>query len=181
MKQYFLEIRFPDSLSQERGGLDLAIQVLINVFIAFLWMFLQDSQTPLTFVTGYIIGVIILYFLRRFFTKPFYIHTFIAAVKLFFIFIYESILSAILMMKYILQPKLDVRPGIFRIDTDLEGEVEITLISMLITLTPGSVVVEVTPDNKSVYVHAMDVREAKESVLKSQKIFEKAIKDVTRK
>jgi len=159
----------------------LAIQVLINVLIMTLWVLLQDSRSPLTFVTGYLIGLVILYFFRRFFTKPFYARTFIASVKLFLIFIRESILSAILLIKLILQPKLDVRPGIFRIDTDLEGPVEITLISMLITLTPGSVVVEVTPDNRSVYVHAMDVREAKESVLKSKKVFEKAIKDVTRK
>ena len=51
---------------------------------------------------------------------------------------------------------------------------------MLITLTPGSVVMEISPDGKTLYVHAMDIPESSDAVLKSTKAFEKAIKDVTR-
>jgi multicomponent Na+:H+ antiporter subunit E len=159
----------------------LPFQILINVFIAFLWMFFQDEWSFLTFLSGYIVGIIILLFIRRFFTKPLYLLVVWAVFKLLYVFIRELISSAIVVMKQILRPKINVTPGIFRIDTDLKGDLEITLLSLLICLTPGSVVMEVTPESKSLYIHAMDIPESKNSVLKSQKIFERAIKDVTRK
>ncbi|HAM80575.1 Na+/H+ antiporter subunit E [Ornithinibacillus bavariensis] len=159
----------------------MPFQILVNLFIAFLWMFLQDEWNFLAFLSGYIIGIIILFFMRRFYQKPFYLFFVWAALKLFYVFGRELLSSAVVVIKQILRPKINVTPGIFRIDTDLEGDVEITLLSLLICLTPGSVVMEVTPDGKSLYVHAMDIPESKNSVLKSQVVFERAIKDVTRK
>ncbi|WP_096273282.1 Na+/H+ antiporter subunit E [Paucisalibacillus globulus] len=158
----------------------MPFQILVNIFIAFLWMFFQDEWNFLSFLSGYIVGLIILFFMRRFFQKPFYLFFVWAALKLLFVFARELMSSAIVVIGQILRPK-NITPGIFKIDTDLEGDVEITLLSLLICLTPGSVVMEVTPDGKSLYVHAMDIPDSKESVLKSQIIFERAIKDVTRK
>lgn len=144
-------------------------------------MFFQDEWKFLTFLSGYIVGILILFFIRRFFQKPFYLFLVWAVLKLLFVFIRELISSGIVVMRQVLRPKINITPGIFRLDPDLEGDLEITLLSLLICLTPGSVVMEVTPDSKSLYVHAMDIPESKNSVLKSQKIFERAIKDVTRK
>ena len=159
----------------------MPFQMLINILIAFLWIFFQDNWSFITFLEGYIIGIIILLFTRRFFKAPLYLLFVYAALKILFVFIRELIDSAFTVMRQILRPKINVTPGIFRIDTDLKGDVEITLLSLLICLTPGSVVMEVTPDYKSLYVHAMDIPNSKNAVLKSQKIFERAIKDVTRK
>lgn len=159
----------------------MPVQVLLNIFIAYLWMFLQDSTSIINFISGYFVGLFILFFMRRFFKKPFYIFTLAAVGKLFVIFIHELATSSLMVMKHILRPKIDVKPGIFRLETDLEGDLEITLLSLLICLTPGSVVMEITPDAKALYVHGLNMPESRESVLKSKLIFEKAIKDVTRK
>mgnify|MGYP001172732285 FL=1 len=159
----------------------MPIQILINIFVAFLWMFLQDDWSLLGFTSGYLVGILILIFMRRFFQKPLYLFFLYAVLKLFYVFIHELFLSAFLVLKQVLRPKINITPGIFRLDTELETDIEVTLLSMLITLTPGSVVMDVTPNNKVLYVHAMDIPESKIAVLKSQKVFEKAIKDVTRK
>jgi len=159
----------------------LPFQILVNILIAFLWMFFQDEWRFLSFLSGYIVGIIILFFIRRFFQKSFYLLLVWAVLKLLWVFNRELISSAFLVIKQVLRPKINITPGIFRLDTDLEGDLEVTLLSLLICLTPGSVVMEVTPDQKSLFVHAMDIPESKTSVLKSQKIFESAIKEVTRK
>ena len=52
---------------------------------------------------------------------------------------------------------------------------------MLITLTPGSVVMEISPNGKIFYIHAMDIPESSDAVLRSRDKFEAAIKKVTRK
>lgn len=159
----------------------MPVQVLLNIFIAYLWMFLQDETNVLNFISGYIVGLIILFFMRRFFKKPYYLFTLGAVGKLFVIFIHELITSSMMVMKYVLHPKLDVKPGIFKVETDLEGDLEITLLSLLICLTPGSVVMEISGDSKVLYVHGLNMPDSRDSVIKSKTIFEKAIKDVTRK
>ncbi|MBW4839968.1 MAG: Na+/H+ antiporter subunit E [Paenibacillaceae bacterium] len=159
----------------------MPVQVLLNIVIAYLWMFLRDEMSVLNFISGYIVGVFILLCIRRFFKKPFYLFTLAAVGKLFIIFIHELITSSMMVMKHVLRPKVDVKPGIFKVETDLEGDLEITLLSLLICLTPGSVVMDITPDAKTLYIHGLNMPESKESVIKSKSVFEKAIKDVTRK
>ncbi|EES73080.1 Na(+)/H(+) antiporter subunit E [Paenibacillus sp. oral taxon 786 str. D14] len=159
----------------------MPIQVLLNIFIAYLWMFLQDETSIINFIGGYFVGMLILFCIRRFFNKPFYLFTLAAVGKLLIIFIHELIISSMTVMKHVLRPKVDVKPGIFKVETDLEGDLEVTLLSLLICLTPGSVVMEITPDAKTLYIHGLNMPESKDSVLKSKAVFEKAIKDVTRK
>ncbi len=158
----------------------LPIQVLINLFIGVLWMFLQDNWNYLTFFSGYLFGLLVLFILRRFFPSGFYITTLIAVVRLFFVFIHELFTSSIAVVRHVVKPKLNISPGIFTLDTELEGDLEITLLALLLCLTPGSVVVEVSPNSRTFYMHGLDIPESRDSVYKSKVRFENAIKRVTR-
>lgn len=159
----------------------MPIQVLINLFIGLLWMLFQDHWSILTFFTGYLVGLFILFILRRYLVKEFYLITFFNLANLFLVFIYELFISSIVVAKQIIQPKINITPGIFTLETDLEGDVEITLLALLITLTPGSVVMEISEDNRLFYIHGMDIPESVHAVTKSKAKFEKVIKKVTRK
>jgi multicomponent Na+:H+ antiporter subunit E len=156
------------------------VQVLTNIFIGVLWMFLQDDWSVFTFSSGYLLGLFVLFIIRRFLPSKFYLFTLQAVVGLFILFIYELLTSSILVIGKIITPKINIKPGIFAFETSLEGDVEVTLLAMLITLTPGSVVVEISHDNKIFYVHAMDIPELSDAVLRSMGRFEEAIKKVTR-
>ena len=45
----------------------MAYQLLINFFLAFIWMFLTGSFTTGGFFVGYLLGLLILFMMRRFF------------------------------------------------------------------------------------------------------------------
>jgi multicomponent Na+:H+ antiporter subunit E len=158
----------------------MPMQVLINLFIGVIWMFLQDDWSVLTFFSGYLFGLLVLFILRRYLPTKFYLITLIAILQLFIVFIYELFTSSILVIQQVLRPKINITPGIFTLETDLEGDLEVTLLALLLTLTPGSVVVEVSPDSKRFYIHAMDIPESSDAVIQSTAKFEKAIKKVTR-
>ncbi|MRX73576.1 Na+/H+ antiporter subunit E [Bacillus lacus] len=158
----------------------MAFQILLNFFLAFTWMFMTAEYNGLTFLIGYFFGLVILYILRRFFDRRFYIFNVLAAIKLLLIFIRELILSNIAVLKVILSPKLMNRPGIFALETELTKDWEITILSNLITLTPGTLVLEVSPDNKILYIHAMDIKDAEEAKQSIRNTFEKAIQEVSR-
>lgn len=155
-------------------------QVLLNLFIAFLWMFLQDEWEFLTFFSGYLVGMALIFLMRRFFSSDFYAKRLIAVIKLLLIFIRELVVSGILVMKQVLRPKINITPGIFKLETKLIGDLEITILSLLITLTPGSVVLEVMPEESLCYIHVMDIPESRDAVLNATESFEKAIMEVTR-
>ncbi len=158
----------------------MAFQILLNVFIAVTWMFMSSSFTLRTFVTGYVIGLFMILLMGRFFKQRLYIWRLWSALKLFLIFLRELTMSNIDMLKVVLSPKLDIQPIIFALPTELEKDWEITLLSMLITLTPGTVVLHVSEDQKTLYIHAIDSDDVDESVRSIKDSFERAILEVSR-
>lgn len=157
----------------------MAFQILLNFFIAFIWMFLGSSMTVQTFVVGYLIGVLIIFVMRRYFKEGFYLRWVWAAIKLVFIFLKELAMSNISVLRIVLQPKLDIKPIIFTYQTELKHDWEITLLSALITLTPGTLVVHVSDDQQKLYIHAIDVDDVDDEIDSIQHSFEKAIKEVS--
>ncbi|MBM7648512.1 multicomponent Na+:H+ antiporter subunit E [Bacillus ectoiniformans] len=158
----------------------MAFQILLNFFLAFLWMFLQVSFTSTTFFVGYLIGLIVIYGMRRFFSTRFYMHRVYAVIYLTMLFFKELIMANIDVLKVVLQPKLAIKPGIFALETELESDWEITLLANLITLTPGTLVVDVSDDNKTLYIHAIDIADVQDSIESIKNTFEKAIMEVSR-
>ena len=156
-------------------------QFIINLFIAALWFLLADDPNAdfTTFMSGFFIGILILYAMHRFFGTQFYLRRVLKILKLILLFIQELLLSSVEVLKQVLDPQLKITPGIFTYETRLEGDWQVTALALLLTLTPGSVVMEVSEDGKTFYIHAMDIVESKEPVLRSIGKFEAAIWEVT--
>src|SRR5699024_6186423 len=133
-----------------------------------------------TVITGFLIGSFIIWLMRRFFGRSFYLQRVLAIIQLLLIFASEIFHSSVVVIKHILSPKLDLEPGIFAYKTRMETEWELTTLSLLLTLTPGSVVMEVNESGDIIYVHAMDIKRYQGDLERSLQRFEKAIMEVTR-
>ena len=157
----------------------MAVQILLNIVIGFLWMLLQDKWSFPSFFAGYLVGIVILFCVRRFFANTFCLGKVFSMVKLLYVFFRELVSSTILVMKQVTRSRIDVKPGIFALKTSLKGEWEIPILALLLSLTPGSVVIEISPDKKTFFIHAMDMEESKKSIIHAKNVFEKAIKEVT--
>ncbi|PAE25518.1 MULTISPECIES: Na+/H+ antiporter subunit E [Bacillaceae] len=158
----------------------MAFQILLNMFLGFMWMFLTTTYDPVAFLKGFLFGLLIIFVFRRFFQSRFYLLRVIAVINLLLIFIKELILANISVLKVVLKPKLDMKPGIFAFPTDLEKDWQITTLANLITLTPGTLTISVSDDNKILYVHAMDMGEVQDEIDSIKNSFEKAIMEVSR-
>jgi len=160
----------------------MAMQFILNLFIATLWLLLQDEVTPQfsTFLMGFVVGMGILYAMHRFYGTQFYMRRVFSIIKLLWLFNWELFLSSYSVLRQITTPKLNITPGIFTYKTVLKGDWEITALALLLTLTPGSVVMEVSEEGDIFYIHAMDIEESKDAVIRSIGKFEQAIMEVTR-
>lgn len=158
----------------------MGLQILLNFVIAFIWAFLQNSYTGIDFLVGYVIGILILFVLRRFLQFNFYFNRVWAFIKLTLLFFKELLLANIDVIKIVLSPKLTIQPGIVAVPTKLKSEWELTLLASLISLTPGTLTIDFSDDNKIIYIHAIDVPNKEEMIREIHNTFERAILEVTK-
>jgi multicomponent Na+:H+ antiporter subunit E len=158
----------------------MGYQLVMNVIIALFWMAINDNWTFPGFVIGYLIGIVILVALRRFWGAPLYFRRVGAVLRLLILFIKELFLSSFTVMGHIIRPRYAFRPGIFAYRTELVSDWEITLLSCLICLTPGTLTLEVSPDGQTLYIHAIDIGDTSQLRLQIKNTFETAIMGVTR-
>ncbi|MBM5696060.1 Na+/H+ antiporter subunit E [Listeria seeligeri] len=156
----------------------MAFQLILNIILACLWMFLESSFSFATFIIGFIIGIFLLLFMRRFLGSRFYIFRLFALVKLVFRFLHDLIVSTIHVSRIVLKKDMNIRPGIFRYDTTLETDWEVTMLALLITLTPGTLSIDISDDYKSIYVHSLHVPNIEEEIATIRKSYEGAIMEV---
>src|SRR5690625_7612475 len=91
----------------------MAFQTVINLIIAFMWMFLSETYTGTSFFLGFVLGLILLLLLDRFVPGSFYLHRAIKILQLILLFIPEFITSTIHIAILIYKPNLNVELGIF--------------------------------------------------------------------
>lgn len=158
----------------------MSFQLLINIVLAFLWVFMNGDFTVGTFITGYIIGLVAVYILRNFLPGRFYIKRLYWMLRLIFIFIIELIKANIDVVRIVMAPKIDIHPGFYAYPNDLEEEWEVALLSTLITLTPGTVVVAISEDYSIIYIHGLDMDDADAEIANIKTAFEDVIKEVAK-
>nr|WP_263313882.1 Na+/H+ antiporter subunit E [Mammaliicoccus sp. Marseille-Q6498] len=158
----------------------MAIQVLINVLLAALWMMLSETYTFGAFLFGYLFGILfVLVALPLLPGNHFYLRPVWKTIILAMIFMKELILANIDVIRIVLQKEISNKPAFFAYPTELKKDWEITLLSQLITLTPGTIVVAISDDQKTLYIHSIDFSDIDSEVSAIKDSFEKAIKEVS--
>lgn len=132
---------------------------MLTLVLALVWAAITGNFSALNLLMGAIIGVIALWVIRNQVTSPILFNRTKRAVGLAFLFLYELILSAVRVSALVLSPNLNskLRPGIVAFPVSAKSDVEITLLANLITLTPGTLSVDVADDRSTIFVHALDV------------------------
>ncbi|WP_214531140.1 Na+/H+ antiporter subunit E [Staphylococcus pseudintermedius] len=158
-------------------------QIGLNVMIAFLWVLFQDEDAfrLTTFVTGYIIGIVVIYIVHKFFDQEFYPKKVWVSIKFLAVYLYQLLTATISITNYVLFKTNQMDPGLVTYETQLDKDWEITFLTILIIITPGSTVIRVNREPSIFLIHAIDTTEKeKKSLLKSIKEYEELIVEVTK-
>ncbi|EGQ4139808.1 Na+/H+ antiporter subunit E [Staphylococcus pseudintermedius] len=156
----------------------MAIQIVINLFLAIFWLFVSDSYTMNAFVLGYLFALLLVFLMRKLLPGRFYVITLYKVIKLVFVFLLELIKANIDVLRIILQPRIKNESAFFVYETDLEHPWQVALLSNLITLTPGTVVIGVNDDMKCLYIHCLNFSTKEEEVAGIKGSLEKAVREV---
>ena len=129
---------------------------LINIVLALTWTVVTGSFTFLNLVFGFVLGAASLYLIRREIGTVGYFGRLGRITSLFLLFLKELLMSAWRVAAMVLSRDMDLTPGIFAYRLKVDRDFEITLLANLITLTPGTLSVDVSEDRSTLYVHAID-------------------------
>ncbi|MBN2104926.1 Na+/H+ antiporter subunit E [bacterium] len=136
----------------------------ITVFIlSFLvWIALTSVRDPQELVAGFVVSVLVALIAGHFFIttekSKHFLHRMAAAILYFFKFLWEMVKANFHVAYLVIHPNVPIRPGIVKIKTRLTKETAITVLTNSITLTPGTLTVDINPEKKEIYVHWIDVK-----------------------
>ncbi|MGF1477821.1 MAG: Na+/H+ antiporter subunit E [Geminicoccaceae bacterium] len=131
----------------------------LNTFLALGWSALVGSFTLTNLLLGFGIGYAVLWVARPLFGSTTYFERVWRVVRLALFFVYELIVSSLRVVWDVITPAHRSRPGIIAMPLDAKGDAEILLVANLISLTPGSLSLDVSSDRKPLYIHAMFVED----------------------
>ncbi|PDT05352.1 Na+/H+ antiporter subunit E [Rhizobium chutanense] len=132
------------------------IAFLFNLLLAVAWVSLTGSASLHNLVFGFLLGAVALTIIREPFGGKGYIRRVGRVLSLAALFLKELSLSAWRVTLTVLSPNMKLKPGIFAFPLTVTSDFEITLLANLITLTPGTLSVDVSTDRRTLYVHALD-------------------------
>lgn len=155
-------------------------RLFLNIILMLVWTALTGSYSFINFGFGFVLSFILMWVINiggddnKYFTT-------IPKLLIFILYFIKELVKANLEVAYeVMTPKLNMKPGIVGVPLAASTDLEITLLANLITLTPGTLSVDVSDDRKVLYVHAMYVGDRQEFIDSIKNGFERRILELTR-
>lgn len=135
--------------------------------LAAIWILMKGTGSAGDFFVGLILAALILRFLRKSYHQE---RSFLRVGRIaryVLSFARELVVANLQVLKIVLSPRIRIRPGILAYRTRCRTSFGVTLLANSITLTPGTLSVDVSEDHKTIFVHALDIThpdEVRESI-----------------
>lgn len=141
----------------------------INLVLAVAWQALVADFSVTGLFVGFAVGYVVLWLLQPLFGRSRYCARLLDQLMLAVFFLYELVVSSVRVAWYVLVPTRRSRPGIIAVPLETCSDIELTLLANLVSLTPGSLSIDVSDDRRILLVHAMfvDNPEAERLAIKS--------------
>jgi multicomponent Na+:H+ antiporter subunit E len=153
---------------------------LLNLILALTWSALQGELNASNVIIGFFLSAAIIYVFRSLFFQPRYFVKVGLGVKLTLVFCRELLMSNLSVLWVVLNPRLRVRSGVIAVPTDLRGDVALTLLANMITLTPGTLTLDISPDRRYLFVHTLNLDDPEDVKRDIHQAFEVYLRELSR-
>ncbi len=133
--------------------------LLLNLVLALVWMAVVGSFTGTNFLVGYAIGYLIMRVVQPLIETVHPVWRLGRFLELALFFIRELIRASVQIVIDVLTPAPRMEPGVIAFPLDIESSGQITLFANLISLTPGTLSLDVSKDRRTLYIHVMYIRD----------------------
>lgn len=151
--------------------------LLLVIVLALGWTAISGSFSFSNLLLGLVAGGLAFWLLRERLASPKFLQRAWRVLGLFGLFIFEVFKSAISVGLLVAAPRFDrrLKPGIIAFPLKLTRDFEITLLANMITLTPGTLSIDVSDDRKTLFIHAISVPDKQRLIADIARGFERKI------
>jgi multicomponent Na+:H+ antiporter subunit E len=131
--------------------------IILNLLLSAAWAALTGEFTPGNLAGGFVMGYVVLWLARGALGQSSYFVKVPQVIAFIGYFLWELVKANVRVAAEVLTPGHQMRPAIVAIPLDLRSPLAITLLAQMITLTPGTLSLDVSSDRRVLYVHSMYV------------------------
>lgn len=151
---------------------------LLTPILALIWVLLVSSLSPGQVLLGLLLGWVIPVFTLRFWPEEVRVRRPLVLLRLIGAVIYDILVANFQVAYLILWRHRQIEPRFVVIPLRLSSDLGISLLASSISLTPGTLSSWLSPDRKSLVVHALDVRDPQALVDSIQRRYETPLLEV---
>ena len=127
-----------------------------NIVLALIWVAVTGNFTGAGLVVGFVVGYIIIGIsLRNVPAFSDYVRKVPRVIRFLLFFLKELVRSNIRVAWDVLTPTDYMQPGVIAVPLEARTDGEITMLANMISLTPGTLSLDVSSDRRVLYIHVM--------------------------
>lgn len=146
----------------------------VSILVALSWLMLANSISTGNLLIALILALFIPRIVRPFISYTPDIHWDLA-VKLFFVVLWDIIVSNLRVAKLVLGPTERLHPKWFRVPLETDHEQVNTLLALIITTTPGTVTAGIDQERGDILVHALSTDDPEKDIQDIKTRYENAL------
>jgi multicomponent K+:H+ antiporter subunit E len=151
---------------------------LLSLVLILLWLLLNNSASAGHLLLGAVLAVFIPFYTRRYWTEPTIVHRPGLALRFTGLVLWDILVANFRVAWLVVGPRELIRPMFVRVPLDLEGEVAVTVLTSVISLTPGTVSADLDSDNRYVLVHALSEEDPDDMIREIKTRYEAPIREI---
>ena len=150
----------------------------LSLVILALWLALAGSFAPGHLLLGAALGLSIPWLTHAFWPDPPRVARPDAAVRLFFVVLYDIVVANWIVARRVLGPLERLRPSFVEMPLDAEDFFVATILGSIISLTPGTVSIDIDRQRRILTVHALDVEDTEALIRTIKARYEAPLKEI---
>lgn len=151
---------------------------LLSLLLLVMWLLLQQSISPGQILLGGLLALVIPLITRPFWeSQPTLKHPWLL-VRYVFRVLGDIIVANLQVSKLILDPRGRMKPAFVEYPLELTEMLPITVLASTITLTPGTVSVNLRKDRRTLVIHALNAGDRDELIAQIRERYERPIKEI---
>jgi multicomponent Na+:H+ antiporter subunit E len=128
---------------------------VLNIALSLVWAALTGNFEPANLITGFILGYAALFVVRRALDPSDYFLKVWQVIGFVLFFLWELLIANLRVAYDVLTPRHYMQPRVIALPLDARTDAEITALAYFISLTPGTLTLDVSTDRRTMFIHAM--------------------------
>ena len=129
--------------------------LILNLLFAGMFTILLGGDSISVFLSGFALGYAALWLSKPLYPDTLYFKRLPKTINLMGYFLKELIVSNLRVLWDVITPRHINRPGIIGVTLTAQTDLEIFVVASMISLTPGTLSVDLSEDRKTLFIHVM--------------------------